>query len=322
MVRGFVHGVHKYMNAEECPVCLQTCIQPVRLPCNHVFCFLCVKGAANLSKRCALCRQVIPNDYLLNPELLDPHDLVPPKPAPAVTEAAAADGSGIEVHTWYYEGRGGWWQYDERTCAEIESAYLATRRRIELLIAGFLYVVDFDSMVQTRRNDPHRRRRVKRDRVGIPDRKGVAGIRLPQPEVVMTAPLLPCDAEMDTDELSSLPPSRRVQLDTDELSSLPPLRRVQLDTELAPCGLTGGECDGTGVRRDAGAPYDASSEGSSATGIDVIAGGVQAINVNTERVPVLMSSRRRRSARQRFPGSDRVRLLDCDTLSSSDEEML
>lgn len=27
----------------ECPVCLQTCIHPARLPCGHIFCFLCVK---------------------------------------------------------------------------------------------------------------------------------------------------------------------------------------------------------------------------------------------------------------------------------------
>lgn len=29
--------------ALECPICLQTCIHPARLPCGHIFCFLCVK---------------------------------------------------------------------------------------------------------------------------------------------------------------------------------------------------------------------------------------------------------------------------------------
>lgn len=28
----------------DCPVCLQTVTYPVRLPCQHVFCFLCIKG--------------------------------------------------------------------------------------------------------------------------------------------------------------------------------------------------------------------------------------------------------------------------------------
>ena len=27
----------------DCPVCLQTCIHPVKLPCSHIFCYLCVK---------------------------------------------------------------------------------------------------------------------------------------------------------------------------------------------------------------------------------------------------------------------------------------
>ena len=30
----------------ECAVCLQTCVHPVRLPCRHIFCFLCVKGVS------------------------------------------------------------------------------------------------------------------------------------------------------------------------------------------------------------------------------------------------------------------------------------
>lgn len=34
-----------YLSADqmECPICLQTCIHPARLPCGHIFCFLCVK---------------------------------------------------------------------------------------------------------------------------------------------------------------------------------------------------------------------------------------------------------------------------------------
>lgn len=27
----------------ECPVCLQICVHPSKLPCGHIFCFLCVK---------------------------------------------------------------------------------------------------------------------------------------------------------------------------------------------------------------------------------------------------------------------------------------
>ena len=54
----------------ECAVCLQTSIYPVQLPCNHVFCFLCVKGFTTQSKRCAMCRREVPEDFIQNPELL------------------------------------------------------------------------------------------------------------------------------------------------------------------------------------------------------------------------------------------------------------
>lgn len=70
----------------------------------------------------------------------------------------------------------GWWQYDERTSRELETAYKKGERLCELLIAGFLYVADFDDMLQLRQNDPSRRRRIKRDLATIP-KKGVAGLR-------------------------------------------------------------------------------------------------------------------------------------------------
>lgn len=152
----------------ECAICLQKCIHPARLPCGHIFCYLCVKGIANQSKRCAMCRQEIPADFVEKPELVtDPeseHDASP-------TE---------ESYRWFYEGRNGWWQYDERTSTELEAASAKGEPRCEVLIAGFLYIVDFELMVQFRRNDFSRRRRVKRDLASVP-KKGIAGIRLEEP---------------------------------------------------------------------------------------------------------------------------------------------
>ena len=66
----------------ECAVCLQTSIYPVQLPCSHVFCFLCVKGFSAQSKRCAMCRREIPEDFIQNPDLLPKVNLQ------AVTERA------------------------------------------------------------------------------------------------------------------------------------------------------------------------------------------------------------------------------------------
>lgn len=78
----------------ECAVCLQTCIHPVKLPCSHIFCYLCVKGVAFQSKRCAMCRQEIPADFLIHPQLLDRTQLE--------KESTLEDG-----YQWFYEGRNG-----------------------------------------------------------------------------------------------------------------------------------------------------------------------------------------------------------------------
>ncbi|XP_072412106.1 E3 ubiquitin-protein ligase rnf146 [Chiloscyllium punctatum] len=152
------------LTVPECAICLQTCVHPVKLPCKHIFCFLCVKGASWQSRRCALCRQEIPEEFLDKPALLSPEEL-----------KAASRGNG--EYAWYYEGTNGWWQYDERTSIELEDAHLKGKKTIEMLIAGYLYVADLENMIQFRRNEHGRRRKMKRDIADIP-KKGVAGLRL------------------------------------------------------------------------------------------------------------------------------------------------
>ncbi|XP_067840679.1 E3 ubiquitin-protein ligase rnf146 isoform X2 [Heptranchias perlo] len=152
------------LTVPECAICLQTCVHPVKLPCKHIFCFLCVKGASWQSRRCALCRQEIPEEFLDKPALLSPEEL-----------KAASRGNG--EYAWYYEGTNGWWQYDERTSTELEDAHLKGKKTIEMLIAGYLYIADLENMIQFRRNEHGRRRKMKRDIADIP-KKGVAGLRL------------------------------------------------------------------------------------------------------------------------------------------------
>ncbi|CAG9821502.1 unnamed protein product, partial [Phaedon cochleariae] len=147
----------------ECAVCLQRCIHPAQLPCGHIFCFLCVKGFANQNKKCAMCRQEIPKDFIEQPHLLE---------APAPLENTEGFDGGFQ---WFYEGRNGWWQYDERTSKDLEASYKKDEITCELLIAGFLYIIDLENMLQVRRNDPSRRRRIKRDYYTIP-KKGIAGL--------------------------------------------------------------------------------------------------------------------------------------------------
>jgi E3 ubiquitin-protein ligase RNF146 len=108
-------------------------------------------------------------DYLNNPVLLKAEDL---------KEDIKVDHGGYQ---WFYEGRNGWWQYDERTSIELEEKFSKGEKVFELLIAGFLYVIDMDNMIQVRRNDPFRRRRIKRDLSNI-ERKGVAGLKIIPPE--------------------------------------------------------------------------------------------------------------------------------------------
>ena len=168
----------------ECAVCLQTCVHPVELVCHHIFCYLCVKGVAIQSKRCPMCRREIAPSYLENPTLVNP---IEADKALALFSTQSREDQDEqekepqqheqEQQQWFYEGRNGWWQYDPRTTQELEAAFKRGDTQCELLIAGFLYTIDFEGMFQCRRNEPNRRRSIKRDAVGIAV-KGIAGLRV------------------------------------------------------------------------------------------------------------------------------------------------
>lgn len=113
-----------------------------------------------------MCRTDFPIEFLERPELLMPID--------AIASTSNADQN---EYQWFYKGRNGWWQYDERTCLEIEDAYKKGDKHCTILVAGYVYVVDFEQMLQQRQTDPSRKRQVKRDLATIP-KKGVAGLRM------------------------------------------------------------------------------------------------------------------------------------------------
>lgn len=79
----------------ECAICLQPCVHPAELPCGHIFCFLCVKGIVFQNKRCALCRQVIPREYINNPTLV--------KWSAVLEKQKSVD----DQYQWFYEGHNG-----------------------------------------------------------------------------------------------------------------------------------------------------------------------------------------------------------------------
>ena len=171
----------KQNNIPDCPVCLQSCTLPVKLTCGHVFCFLCIKGVAFRSRRCALCRHDVDLKYFDNPEVLH----FETKKCDEGQEELSED---TDSYQWYYEGRNGWWQYEESSSVELEKAHKDGKRSCELLIAGFMYFVDFENMVQFRKTEPGRRRRIKRDFVDA-EKKGVAGLRVGSQRPSLVAPV-------------------------------------------------------------------------------------------------------------------------------------
>ncbi|KAK9502769.1 hypothetical protein O3M35_011479 [Rhynocoris fuscipes] len=156
-------------NVPDCAICLQTCVHPAKLPCGHIFCFLCIKGIVHSGWRCAMCRATIPHDYLDSPLLVN-------TPKVVALEKKTVQSDDKEDYQWFYEGRHGWWRYDERANAELEAAYSRSEDSITLLIAGYLYEVDLIDLIQFRKTEPNRRRRIKRDVITAPS-KGVAGLR-------------------------------------------------------------------------------------------------------------------------------------------------
>lgn len=168
----------------DCAVCLLPCTLPLSLPCGHTFCYLCAKGIAFRTRRCALCRKSIPDDVIARPRI-DRSQLEPASLSRATSEAGGDREEGVEKKessaeteeaVWYYEGRNGWWQYEPRTNRDIEQAYLAEKQSCEVLIAGFVYVIDLENMVQCRRSQNTRRRRICRNLSPTAVRKGVAGV--------------------------------------------------------------------------------------------------------------------------------------------------
>ncbi|XP_073947193.1 uncharacterized protein isoform X2 [Choristoneura fumiferana] len=51
---------------QECIICTEKFNHPTRLPCGHVFCYLCVKGFPT----CAFCRAEIKPEFLDHPVLI------------------------------------------------------------------------------------------------------------------------------------------------------------------------------------------------------------------------------------------------------------
>ena len=52
----------------ECAICLQQCVHPVQLNCQHIFCYLCVKGVQK--KQCPICRSDISQESIYKKKIV------------------------------------------------------------------------------------------------------------------------------------------------------------------------------------------------------------------------------------------------------------
>lgn len=165
---------------QTCCICLESVALPFKSTvCSHVFCFLCIKGVAQLANengddavKCPLCRRDM--DY----ESVN---------AAAMPSAELQKALNRKTHVWAYSSRGGgWWLYDDRTSTDIEAKYQlycahfapmtesqATdvmrnanpHVRLTVNIAYEQYVIDFAKQVQYSANHPSRCRSITRQLV-------------------------------------------------------------------------------------------------------------------------------------------------------------
>ena len=145
-----------------CCICRDQSVNPVKLPCQHIFCYLCLKGITARNNRCALCRELIPSGFIDQPDVINKDEIMKTL---------------RKSRTWFYEARnGGWWMYEHRVAEDLEKAFCANQDKIHVEISGFLYTVDLVNMVQYRDDRPDRKRQIKREGVTEDCIKGVAGI--------------------------------------------------------------------------------------------------------------------------------------------------
>lgn len=152
-------------NGDPCPVCFDKPLYPLKLPCDHIYCFLCAKGLceSNLTGGgglCGMCRRPFSREIFKQSK----HH---------VSSSKTIENS--QDICWFYEGKCGWWKFDERNGEEIEQSFNTGVEKFQLLLCGKLYVIDFKNMIQYRVDGSGRVRCIKRDSASSSS-KGIAGL--------------------------------------------------------------------------------------------------------------------------------------------------
>lgn len=138
-------------------------INGVKLECGHIFCYLCIKSASEITCTCAICRAEIGFEFNFQE-----HNLLGTIKVPS-----SRDG-----YYWFYEGYQGWWLFDPDTNNEIEETYRRGNRKLEKFIAGGPYTIDLIDMLQRRSDEPHSRaRKICRATLNLDNILGMAGLK-------------------------------------------------------------------------------------------------------------------------------------------------
>lgn len=130
-----------------CPICSDSSKHPCILPCNHTFCYLCIKQYVNVALKqheimfsCPICRASTNRNVLYDRSTTHTE-----------TSESFSD-------AWKYEARsGGWWYFSSEHSALLSEAHLSNNMNTTLNILGITYQIDFSKMIQTHPSGSTRR---------------------------------------------------------------------------------------------------------------------------------------------------------------------
>lgn len=167
---------------DDCPICFEKFSSPVKLECNHYFCFACIRrhlDDTSIQRQCPVCRRAISATFDLANNVVNRSSSqlfsISLLSTNTVTQPTRTND---DSYDWYYEGRNGWWKYDANTSRIIEQSYQNNRQgQIKCSILGHVYLIDFKKMLQVRQDDTTRIRKIKRDSSDAIF-KGIAGLRI------------------------------------------------------------------------------------------------------------------------------------------------
>ena len=114
---------------------------------------------------CSLCRRPIDRDFFKHPQLHQSR----------MSNNDSCGTTSSDGTCWFYEGKNGWWKFDERNNEDLEKNFSQGLERVDFLICGNLYVSDFENMIQRRKDGCGKIRRIKRDDANLSS-KGIAGL--------------------------------------------------------------------------------------------------------------------------------------------------